>query len=155
MIARRLASYGVIACAFLTTWEGTDLIAKPDRLAYDLTTFCNGLTTYDDPTVKPGDRFTVAECKARLIADLPKYEKPLEKCITGEPSNHTLAAFVSGAWNAGPAAMCKSPMVRDFNAGIPGYCNKFIGWHEIAGGQWRKGLRNRRVAEAKLCKTED
>ena len=153
--ARQIATWATIASAFLVTWEGTDLVAKPDRLAYDLTTFCNGLTARDDdPTVKPGDRFTPAECHERLIKALPRYEKPLEKCVHGTPSQHALASFVSGSYNAGPGAMCKSPMVKAFNAGEPDFCDHFIGWHEFAGGQWRKGLHNRRVAERKLCMTE-
>lgn len=160
---RRGASAGAVALILVLTphWEGMDLVAKPDHMAHGLTTFCIGSTSYDDPKVKVGQRFTVEECKARFAKSIPKYMKPLEKCVHVDLTDHQWAVLFDASYNAGPTAACKSPMVRKFNAHDPvGACNAFAGWYEKAGGVWRKGLANRRRLDPKwservFCMTPD
>ena len=160
--ARRGVSYAIIAAALIAPWEGLWTTAKPDKLAYDLPTVCYGMTPHDRQ-FKVGDKFTPEQCKQFLVEDIPKYKKPLEKCVHVELSQHQWAALASASYNAGPAAVCKSPMVRAFNAHDPRACDYFVGppghpergWYVRAGGKFRQGLANRREAERKVCNTKD
>lgn len=164
--ARRGVSYAVIAAALIAPWEGMDLVAKHQAIdPIGVITWCHGRTNYDDPTVKVGTRFTKADCDRFLVEDIPKYKKPLEKCIRVELSKWEWGAITSGSYNAGAKAMCKSPMVRHFNAGDhKAACNSFMpdikhhpeqGWYVRANGKFLQGLANRREAERKVCNTPD
>lgn len=148
------ATWAVICAALVMPWEGLYLRTYKDRLAHDLLTVCYGMTSSDRP-VHLGDVYTPAQCRDFLIEDLPKYKRPLDKCVEVELTRHQWAALVSAAYNAGSRAVCKSPMVRRFNNGDPKACDSFVGWYERAGGVWRKGLHNRRMAERKVCATPD
>ena len=149
------ATWAVIAAALVMPWEGLYLKTYKDRLAHNLLTVCYGMTPSDRP-VHLGDKYTKEECKHFLIADLPKYQKPLQRCIKVQISQHNWAALVSAAYNAGSRAVCHSPMVRRFNNDDPnGACNSFVGWYERAGGQWRRGLHNRRMDERRVCLIKD
>src|SRR5207248_1431316 len=54
-------------------------------------------------------------------------------------------ALVDAAYNAGPAAVCRSQMVAKMNAGdFTGGCKAFQGWFIRSDGQVRKGLVARR-----------
>lgn len=153
--ARQGASYAVIAALLIAPWEGLWTTAKPDRLANNLPTVCYGMTP-GDRQFKIGDKFTPEDCMKFLIADIPKYRKGFEKCVKVELTEHNWAALTSAAYNAGPGAVCHSPMVRRFNAGQGNAaCDSFIGWYETSMHVYRPGLHNRRVAESKICKTED
>lgn len=137
---------------FLKKWEGTDLVAVRDPIGtgHPLT-YCNGLTATDG-SVKPGQKFTPAQCDARLAKALPKYLNPLQACIKKTIPVHSMAAALDAAYNAGPVAVCRSPMVTRFNEGaIEAGCNAFKGWYISSAGVVRRGLINRRNAEVKLC----
>jgi lysozyme len=147
---RRGAAVAALILVLTPHWEGMDLTAKPDRLANGLLTWCIGQTTYDDKTVKPGQKFTVPECLERFKKDIPRYLAPIEKCVHVDLTDHQWSSLFDASYNAGPAAVCKSPMVNLFNAGQPdAACDAFANWHEYAGGQWRKGLANRRRLDPK------
>jgi lysozyme len=56
-----------------------------------------------------------------------------------------MAALLDAAYNAGPAAVCRSPMVARINAGdLRAGCDAFRGWYVRSAGQERKGLVARR-----------
>ncbi len=159
---RRMGAVLALVAVLTPHWEGMDLTAKPDRLANGLITFCTGLTTYDYPDVKAGDRFTIEDCRDRFKKTVPKYIRPLEKCVHNDDlTDHQWSALIDAAFNAGPTAVCKSPMVRLFNAHDPeGACKAYAGWYEKSGGAWRKGLANRRHldptwSERVWCMTPD
>ena len=154
-LTRRSASAGALAVVLITHWEGYDSVVKPDRLANNLPTGCYGETTYDDPSLKLGMRFSKDECMRHLLRDIPKYAAPLEKCVTVAITKHQWAALTSASYNAGQSAVCHSPMVRAFNAHDPRACDKFIGWRVTAAGKYVRGLDNRRRAESAFCKTPD
>lgn len=154
MRLRRGLSYAAIAAALIAPWEGLELTAKPDRLAYDLPTVCYGMTPYDRP-VKVGDHYTPQQCMDFLILDIEKYKAPLDGCVKVPLSNHQWAAVISGAYNAGTGAMCRSEIVRRLNARDPKACDAFRGWHVHAGGKYVRGLANRREAERKVCYQKD
>jgi lysozyme len=155
-------SLAVIAAAttILTVWEGTDLVAKKDMIGTGHPmTYCHGQTD-EFGRVKEGQRFTPAQCKDLLAKSLPKYLTPLQKCVTVELPVKTMAALLDAAYNAGPAAVCRSPMVKKINAGdIKGGCNAFEGWYIRSDGQVRRGLvarrsglqGDKRVNEKQLC----
>lgn len=153
---RRGASYAVIAAALIAPAEGLWLRAKVDRIGTGQPpTVCYGMTSADRP-VHVGDTYTKDECMGFLIQDIPKYKKPLEKCVHVELSDHEWAALASASYNAGPGAVCKSPMVRNFNAEKHGdACQSFVGWYERAGGKYVPGLHNRRLKERAVCATKD
>jgi lysozyme len=155
-------SLAVIAAAttILTVWEGTDLVAKKDMIGTGHPmTYCHGQTD-EFGKVKEGQRFTPAQCKDLLAKSLPKYLTPLQKCVTVEVPVKTMAALLDAAYNAGPAAVCRSPMVKKMNAGdIEGGCNAFEGWYVRSDGKVRRGLvarrsglqGDKRVNEKQLC----
>lgn len=155
-------SLAVIAAAttILTVWEGTDLVAKKDMIGtgHPLT-YCHGQTD-EFGKVKEGQRFTPAQCKDLLAKSLPKYLTPLQACVKVQLPVKTMAALLDAAYNAGPAAVCRSPMVAKMNAGdIRGGCEAFAGWYIRSDGQVRKGLvarrgglpGDKRVNEKQLC----
>jgi lysozyme len=155
-------SLAVIAAAttILTVWEGTDLVAKKDMIGTGHPmTYCHGQTD-EFGKVKEGQRFTPAQCKDLLAKSLPKYLTPLQKCVKVELPVKTMAALLDASYNAGPAAVCRSPMVKKMNAGdIEGGCNAFKGWYVRSDGKERRGLvarrsglpGDKRVNEMQLC----
>lgn len=142
-----LAGAGCIAAcvAFLPNWEGADYVAKRDAIGTGHPiTYCHGQTD-EFGKVKAGTRFTKEQCDDMLAVSLPKYLAPLQKCVKVALPDKTMAALLDAAYNAGPAAVCKSPMVAKMNAGdIRGGCNAFQGWYVRSDGQVRKGLVARR-----------
>lgn len=132
--------------AFLPAWEGTDHVAKYDRIGtgHPLT-WCHGQTPTDDKTVKPGQRFTDAQCDEYLAKSLPKYLADLDKCIKVPLPVKAVASLLDASYNAGAGAVCRSPMLAKMNAGnIRAGCNAFAGWYVRSDGQVRKGLIARR-----------
>lgn len=141
---------GAIACcvAFLPTWEGMDKVARRDAIGTGHPiTYCYGQTA-EFGDVKAGTHFTKQECDAKLAESLPKYLAPLQACVHIEIPDKSMAALLDAAYNAGPAAVCRSPMVAKINEGdIQGGCNAFDGWYVRSDGQVRRGLVDRRSGE--------
>jgi lysozyme len=138
---------------FVTRWEGTDRVAKRDMIGtgHPLT-WCHGATSADDKAVRAGQRFTPAQCDTQLAKDLPKYLTPLQVCIHAVLPVKTMGALLDAAYNAGPTAVCKSPMVAHMNAGnLSAGCAAFTGWYVRASGRVVQGLINRRADEKKFC----
>lgn len=141
-----------VTVPFLTRWEGTDLVAKRDMIGtgHPLT-YCHGATPADGP-VRAGQRFTPAQCDSLLAQSLPKYLTPLQACIHVALPVKTEGALLDAAYNAGPAAVCKSPMVAKMNAGqLAAGCAAFTSWYVRASGRVVQGLINRRADEKKFC----
>lgn len=155
-----VAGAAVIGCcvAFTPTWEGMDKVAKRDMIGTGHpVTYCYGQTD-EFGKVKVGTKFTKQECDAKLAESLPKYLDAVAKYVTRPVPVKTMAALVDASYNAGPAAVGKSPMVRLANEGkIREACNAFTGWYVRSAGQVRKGLIARRSgidarkSERQLC----
>lgn len=153
-------SAAVIAAAVIFTpiWEGMDTVAKKDMIGTGHpVTYCYGQTD-EFGAVKEGARFTKKDCDALLAKSLPKYLAKIEPCIKVELPAKTIASLLDASYNAGPAAVCKSPMLAKMNAGdIKGGCNAFEGWYVRSDGKVRKGLIARRSgidsrkSEKQLC----
>lgn len=130
---------------FTPQWEGIKLVASRDRIGTGHPVdYCFGQTD-EFGTVKVGQRFTREQCDKKLAESLPKYINGVAKCLKVDVSVKVLAALADGAYNAGIAAVCKSPMVRKINAGdMRGGCMAFEGWYVRSAGVVRKGLIARR-----------
>jgi lysozyme len=148
--AATVAGAGAIAAcvAFLPGWEGMDAVAKRDMIGTGHpVTYCYGQTD-EFGAVKVGTRFTKAECDAKLAESLPKYLAKIDACLHVDMPDKTKAALLDAAYNAGPAAVCRSPMVAKMNAGdLEAGCNAFAGWYVRSDGVVRKGLVARRDGE--------
>lgn len=149
-IKRTVAATGgaaVIAAtvAFLPSWEGRDLVAKPDMIGTGHPiTYCHGQTD-EFGKVKAGTRFTPAQCDELLAKSLPTYLERLDKCIKVPLPTKAVAALLDASYNAGAAAVCRSPMLTHMNDGnIRAGCDAFRGWYIRSDGQVRKGLVARR-----------
>lgn len=155
----------VVGAAMLITpnWEGLKLVASRDVIGTGHPVdYCYGQTD-EFGTVKVGTRFTKQECDAKLAESLPRYWSKIEPCFTADLSKvpvKVLGAVLDASYNAGAAAVCKSPMVRKINAGdLRGACDAFAGWYVRSDGKVRKGLIARRssvpgdarVSERQLC----
>lgn len=155
-----VAGAGVIACcvAFTPTWEGMDTVAKKDMIGTGHpVTYCYGQTD-EFGKVKVGTKFTKQECDVKLAESLPKYMEKVGPCVKVPVPVKTMASLVDASYNAGSAAVCKSPMVAKINAGnIRAGCDAFEGWYVRSAGQVRKGLIARRSgidsrkSEKQLC----
>lgn len=145
--ASATGSAAVIAATvtFLPSWEGRDLVAKPDMIGTGHPiTYCHGQTD-EFGKVKAGTRFTPAQCDELLAKSLPKYLERLDKCIKVPLPTKAVAALLDASYNAGAAAVCRSPMLTRMNDGnIRAGCDAFRGWYIRSDGQVRKGLVARR-----------
>jgi lysozyme len=136
-----------LSVAMFDHWEGRNYTAV--HLKFDppgVITVCGGVTNYDLPKLKIGDKFTEAECQKLIASLIPKYAAPVEKCVhnfTRMP-DHRQAALISFVINLGPAKVCGTSIARDLNAGrVTIACNamtKYI----AADGKRLQGLVNRR-----------
>lgn len=171
-MSRPVAKKGVVISAALmaaiigavipvtTSWEGMDKVARRDAIGTGHpTTYCYGQTD-EFGTVKPGQRFTKVECDEAIKKSLPHYVNGVAKCATRIFPVKVWAALVDGAYNAGIAAVCRSPMMVRMNEGdYEAGCNAFAGWYIRSDGQVRKGLIARRsglrgdtrTSERSLC----
>ena len=151
------AGAGVIAIALVFTsgWEGLWTTAQVDTIGTGHpVTYCYGQTT-ENGTVRAGQKFTPEQCKDLLAKSLPKYLAQIEPCITVAIPDKSKAALLDAAYNAGPAAVCKSPMVAKMNAGdLRAGCIAFDGWYVRASGKVVKGLINRRSGDSRKGEKE-
>lgn len=150
-----------LATAGYNHWEGRNYVAR--RLPFDppgVITVCGGITTYDIPTLKAGDRFTESECMAMIAKVIPRYAAPVQECI---PSFNTMpahrqAAMILFSINLGPSTAC-GKVARLLNAGrTKEACNK-MSEYVFADGKYLQGLANRRNdpiwGEKTWCLRED
>lgn len=146
-----VVTVGAVAAmvGFTPTWEGMDPVAKRDMIGTGHPiTYCYGQTS-EFGKVKVGTRFTKRQCDAMLAESAPKYLDPVAKCLTVQLPDKTMASLGDAAYNAGPARVCASPMVKNFNAGkLRAGCDAFSGWIVRSDGQVRKGLIARRDGSA-------
>ncbi|RWN58773.1 lysozyme [Mesorhizobium sp.] len=142
--------------ALIVPWEGLVLKSHWDRYA-NIWDICYGETK----GIGPGMIKTKAECDAMLIKRVTNdYYKPLAKCIAGfEAKPISLqASLISGAYNFGVGAACKSTAARLTRDGkYRQACEAQTAFNK-AGGQVVNGLVKRRemgdaqrIGEAELC----
>jgi lysozyme len=138
-----------VTAGFTPVWEGMDVVAKKDMIGTGHPmTYCYGQTD-EFGKVKAGTRFTKQQCDEFLAKSLPKYLDPIVQCVKvdGLPVK-VWAALTDAAYNAGPARVCKSPMVAKINAGnVAAACEAFDGWIVTSDHVVRRGLVARRAGE--------
>ncbi|AZO54873.1 MULTISPECIES: lysozyme [unclassified Mesorhizobium] len=146
--------------SLIIPWEGLVLHSHWDRYAeiYDI---CYGETQIDGKPVKAGMTRTKEQCHdmlmTRVVAD---YYKPLTRCIAGYTSLPVSlqASLLSGAYNFGVAAACKSRAAKFATAKqYRQACEAQTAFNK-AGGHTVQGLVLRRemgdaqrIGEAELC----
>jgi len=137
-----------LATALVTSVEGVRQVAYPDPATRgEPWTVCMGHTG----GVKPGDRYSLDECKAMLVRDLETYALGIERCVRVQMPDPRYVALVSFAYNVGVGAACKSSVVRLINAGqTAAGCNALMGWNKAAGITF-PGLTRRRERERAMC----
>ncbi|RQT74739.1 lysozyme [Burkholderia cepacia] len=150
------AAAAALLFSIVPKFEGLELVARPDPIG--IITACNG----DTKDVHAGQRFTPAECHARLEQRLIEHAEPVLKCTPGlKGHTNQLAAAVSFAYNVGAGAYCGSTTAKRFNAGDwKGACramneadNGRPQW-VTAGGRVLPGLVKRRAEERALCERD-
>lgn len=145
-----VASAAALAAAMpmVKHYEGLWLTVKPDKLARGLPTGGYGETE----NVTLGETHDEKYWSNRLAQRLPEYDRKIGTCIRVELPDGVRAVAISLAYNAGPAAVCASPMVRLWNAGrIREGCEAIRNWYIRSAGEVRQGLINRRNDEARKC----
>jgi len=137
-----------LAATLVGGFEGIRLNAYPDPATKGKPwTICMGHTE----GVKPGDRKTLEECKALLIADLGVYSEGILRCTTAYLPDERFVALTSFAYNVGIGAACKSSVVRLINQGrVREGCDALLKWNRAAGIVF-PGLTKRRQQERALC----
>ena len=134
-----------VAMALVVSWEGLSLTSYPDVIG--VWTACYGETH----GVKPGQRYSLAQCNSLLAARVAEVDAALRRCV-GQPMLPGVeGALVSWAYNIGTGAACGSTLVRKLKAGdTRGACNELPRWNR-AGGGVLTGLIKRRAAERQVC----
>ena len=141
----------------LVSFEGFRSVAVHERIdPPGVYTVCFGRTNYDDPKIRPGVRYTKAECETFVSADLEeKYLPEVNRCIHVPLPPHRGAAVLDFTYNLGGGALCKSSVARKLNAGdVRGGCNAML-LYDRANGRQLPGLARRRRAERALCLMEN
>lgn len=147
-----------IACANIKPWEGYWATAKVDTVGTGQP--CTG-GYGETEDVKCGETHDEKYWADRLAKRLPEYDAKIGACIRVEVPDNVRAAMISAAYNAGPAAVCRSSMVAKINAkDFRGACmalltkdaqGNYSGWYIRARGKVVKGLIHRRAKEQNLC----
>lgn len=148
--------------------KGGAAIAAALLIAVPLTASFEGLRTrpYKDvtgtPTVCYGDTqvemrvYSADECGKLLRERMARdYAPKVLACLpqlTAPERKPVFAALIDASYNAGPRAVCRSPMAKAIRAGEWTIaCYRFVGWYETSKGKWFRGLHRRRLAERDLC----
>jgi lysozyme len=142
-----------LICAPLTaSFEG--LRTKPYKDPVGIPTVCYGETNVQMRA------YSKDECGQLLRDHLSKkYAPKIAACLPqllAPERKHEFAALLDAAYNAGPAAVCKSRMARAIVAGNwRAACDGFQGWYVTAHGVKLKGLVVRRQEERRVCLTPE
>lgn len=94
-----------------------------------------GSTYRDDGTpVQMGDKITVPAAINRTLKHIQKDETMLRKCVKAPLLQREYDFLVNTAYNVGAGVVCKSSMVRRFNAGnYAGGCKAILLYKYAAG----------------------
>lgn len=136
-----------LAISLIGAWEGLRLYSYQDVIG--VWTACYGETL----GIKPGMRFTKAECDAMFLPSIQKHEAGMRACLKDPDAipEKPYVVFVSLTYNIGTAGFCRSSLRVMIDQGrYRDACNALPAFNR-AGGKVVQGLVNRRAAEQKLC----
>lgn len=141
-----VAAVLALAAPVVTRWEGVRYVPYWD--AVGVLTVCYGHT---GPDVKPGRKYTEAECRALLDADMLEANGHVRRCVGRAMPPRVEAALISLTFNVGPRAVCSGTPGRFARAGDwAGTCAS-LDLYKYAGGRVYRGLELRRADERALC----
>jgi lysozyme len=148
-----LLSLSAAGLAGIALHEGYRSRAYDDGVGVQTMGF--GTTRHPDGRpVAPGDWVTPERALIMLAHDAARIEREIKMCIGDVPLHpHEWDAYVSLAYNIGPAAFCRSTLVKKLKADPPDYagaCAEILRWNK-AGGGVLPGLVKRREAEYRRC----
>ena len=154
IMANRLQKSGVaaaLAVSVIGGAEGLRQTAYPDPATRgNPWTICYGHTGH----VSPGERESIAQCKALLLADLNKEADGIDQCIHVTMPDTRYVAVLSLAHNIGVGGVCRSSVVRLLNEGRTAEACDFFLHYNRAAGFVMPGLTRRREEEKSLCLEE-
>ena len=143
----------IISLATVITVPAEGLRQKAYYDPPGILTVCYGSTT----NVDKNKVYSLAECQARLSADMQDAVAAVERCAPGLPEP-VAAAFSDAVYNLGPTIACNrqsSTAARLLHARmIPQACAQLLRWDKarVAGVMVPlPGLTKRRRAEYELC----
>lgn len=112
-------------------------------------TVCYGHT---GPDIVLGKRYTYAECRALLDADMAVANADVRRCIPVPLLRQVEVALTSLVFNVGPRAVCGDSTIRRraLANDWPGACAAIDMW-KYAGGRVLRGLVLRRADERAIC----
>lgn len=153
--ALALSAAGLVGIALQEGY--TDRAVRP--LPGDVPTVGFGTTRRPDGSpVQMGDVTTPTQALAHKLRDVRAFEGRLKGCITAPLTQGEYDSVVSLAYNVGADAVCRSTMVRLFNAqDYAGACAQFDRWTFFQGRDCKdaanrcRGLAERRAQERSLC----
>jgi lysozyme len=156
-----------LAAVFIPHWEsGGRMDTTVRQQSFDprgVYTVCDGITNLDPDYawIRPGMKFTEAQCAEAFKKVLPKYIEPLGDCVIGyyQMPPHRQVALLSAGYNLGTGTVCRSTAVRLLNQGKIDEGCEALGAFVRANGKVLKGLQNRRFdpkwGEIAWCKRKD
>jgi lysozyme len=157
-IAACIAAACLIAAPLATNWEGLVPRARPDPA--NIPTVCFGETE----NVDPSRIYSKSECAVLLRQRMARdYAPRIAACLPEiVPNRFIFGALIDASYNAGWAAVCRSPMARLIKAGqLRQACNALPSWYVTAQRRVNgkrvgkpfllKGLVNRRTDERAVC----
>jgi lysozyme len=156
-----------LAAVFIPHWEsGGRMDTTVRQQGIDragVYTVCDGITNLDPDYgwIRPGMKFTEAQCAEAFKKVLPKYIEPIAKCIPSYYAMppHRQVALLSFSFNLGPGRICNGTIAREFNAGHTAAACNAMGQYIKANGKVLRGLQNRRFdpkwGEITWCMRED
>jgi lysozyme len=101
--------------------------------------------------VRMGDKTTPERALVQLLKDSNKFEKAIKKCVSVPLYQYEYDAYIELSYNIGPAAFCKSSIVKSLNAGdYAGACKGILKWDKF-NGKPLPGLTKRRQKEYQQC----
>lgn len=101
--------------------------------------------------VRMGDKTTPERALVQLLKDSNKFEKAIKKCVSVPLYQYEYDAYIELSYNIGPAAFCKSSIVKSLNSGdYAGACKGILKWDKF-NGKPLPGLTKRRQKEYQQC----
>ncbi|GAB4209906.1 MAG: hypothetical protein Fur0019_17260 [Tibeticola sp.] len=148
-----LSSVSAAAIVGIAGWESYRARAYDDGVGVQ--TIGWGTTRREDGSpVQRGDTTTPDRALIALNREAQRTAREIAACIGTVPlAQHEFDAYVSLAYNIGPAAFCRSTIVKRLRQTPPDYegaCAAVKMWNQ-AGGRVLPGLVKRREAEYRLC----
>lgn len=138
-----LSAMGLVGIALQESYRGEAYVPVKG----DVPTLGFGTTA----GVRMGDKTTPERALVSLLADANRFEQAIKVCVNVPLHQHEFDAYLSLAYNIGPAAFCGSTLVKKANAGdYAGACAEILRWNR-SGGKVLPGLVKRRQAEHRQC----